>query len=49
MFICLYLYISILFCSNLDLFCFPQVFSLRWNQHQTNMLSVFDKLLQSEV
>jgi len=25
-----------------------QVFSLRWNQHQTNMLSVFDKLLQSE-
>ena len=25
-----------------------QVFSLRWNQHQSNMLSVFDKLLQSE-
>ena len=25
------------------------MFSLRWNQHQTNMLSVFDKLLQSEV
>jgi len=25
-----------------------QVFSLRWNNHQTNMLSVFDKLLQSE-
>ena len=25
-----------------------QVFSLRWSQHQTNMLTVFDKLLQSE-
>jgi len=25
-----------------------QVFSLRWNHHQANMLNVFDKLLQSE-
>ena len=24
----------------------PQLFCLRWNNHQTNLLSVFDQLLQ---
>ena len=26
----------------------PQLFCLRWNNHQTNLLSVFDQLLQLE-